>query len=653
MEFVQSSSPKKPGDYTRPDNNMGQRVSEFNQRSIVDEINRGMKRLTPTRPLDERQQPSPDDIRNVPGASRPHTPVDQGVVKMTGDSPPSAKKVTPKRRRSSSDEESPSKKHKKRGENPYSRAYSKPLGSVGGNLSFSSGAFEGIAEMPPPSVSRRAGALLNLLRNEDRVSFFMGEDALAKKSPGDPFYHLVAFNGHFKLTKDVLGTDLFNFLINEKVPKVEMGGKLMIQNVPQKILNALKTSENVEEVMRKLSFYRHGGKVGTEDGKEVDMYFELDLNRRKVGPSKKEDDELCAFRRRILGRGAYSIQVLAGALIDLNTLDSVSTAVKFFNLATSDQVQLFEQEVTLENVSGANRRLAKGAKFSRQYSSKGFAITVRGTQDKERFTKDGLNFEEIGALFTALYKYNHLGGRTNRDLKWQNVVFRKEQSRVIAEIIDRGLEVLQGDPMDYSMFVGTPFTMSPEVLGKYSPDITEIPDVDNENHKLGFDRVDVWALGGMLFRSISSLNGQQSKAYYNEYKAGGTFFEKWQRGPIPRAQLTRESLLMNVIEMSDIETNPILDSRELSDDSKTVLVMLAKMLSPQPKDRPSMSDIIEDSEFMSILQLPEKMRAVQSNILDLNRSLGGVFGTIPRFELPMRGRSKTICTKGEGPKVFW
>ena len=86
MEFVQSSSPKKPGDYTRPDNNMGQRVSEFNQRSIVDEINRGMKRLTPTRPLDERQQPSPDDIRNVPGASRPHTPVDQGVVKMTGDS---------------------------------------------------------------------------------------------------------------------------------------------------------------------------------------------------------------------------------------------------------------------------------------------------------------------------------------------------------------------------------------------------------------------------------------------------------------------------------------------------------------------------------------------------------------------------------------
>ena len=82
-----------------------------------------------------------------------------------------------------------------------------------------------------------------------------------KKSPGDPFYHLVAFNGHFKLTKDVLGTDLFNFLINEKVPKVEMGGKLMIQNVPQKILNALKTSENVEEVMRKLSFYRHGGKV--------------------------------------------------------------------------------------------------------------------------------------------------------------------------------------------------------------------------------------------------------------------------------------------------------------------------------------------------------------------------------------------------------
>ena len=108
---------------------------------------------------------------------------------------------------------------------------------------------------------------------------------------------------------------------------------------------------------------------------------------------------------------------------------------------------------------------------------------------------------------------------------------------------------------------------------------------------------------------------------------------------------------MNVIEMSDIETNPILDSRELSDDSKTVLVMLAKMLSPQPKDRPSMSDIIEDSEFMSILQLPEKMRAVQSNILDLNRSLGGVFGTIPRFELPMRGGPNHLHQRGR-PKVF-
>ena len=105
--------------------------------------------------------------------------------------------------------------------------------------------------------------------------------------------------------------------------------------------------------------------------------------------------------------------------------------------------------------------------------------------------------------------------------------------------------------------------------------------------------------------------------------------------------------------MSDIETNPILDSRELSDDSKTVLVMLAKMLSPQPKDRPSMSDIIEDSEFMSILQLPEKMRAVQSNILDLNRSLGGVFGTIPRFELPMwGGPKKPSAPKGKGPKFF-
>ena len=77
------------------------------------------------------------------------------------------------------------------------------------------------------------------------------------------------------------------------------------------------------------------------------------------------------------------------------------------------------------------------------------------------------------------------------------------------------------------------------------------------------------------------------------------------------------------------------------------------MLSPQPKDRPSMLDIIEDYEFMRILQSPEKMRTVQSNILDLNRSLGGVFGTIPRFEMPMRGGpKKPSAPKGQGPKFF-
>ena len=119
------------------------------------------------------------------------------------------------------------------------------------------------------------------------------------------------------------------------------------------------------------------------------MYFELDLNRRKVGPSKKEDDELCAFRRRILGRGAYSIQVLAGALIDLNTLDSVSTAVKFFNLATSDQVQLFEQEVTLENVSGANRRLAKEQSSADSIPQKGLLLRLEELKIKSVSPKMG------------------------------------------------------------------------------------------------------------------------------------------------------------------------------------------------------------------------------------------------------------------------
>lgn len=472
------------------------------------------------------------------------------------------------------------------------------------------------AKMPPNSDEPVSNMPLS---DAVRYEFQISEELLGKKAIDEEGYHILLIDGKTDLTRDSLGEEVFNqfsdmlhFLFDDpaEIPEIlqdldnvkiledlEKGNLPNDANTMLRLFTEYYGKGNLdlsyfEELLSCMQFFRHGGEFDNGDN----FYYELDINSNKSDQAKVDwkdgKSPLFQHRRKVLGAGSFSHQVQAAIILSDNK-EVIEVAVKNIKI-NDDNLGGFGDEARLPNVDGAANTEGALIKESKKYGQKGLILIERGNQDLDRWKQSGLNANELKGLFDALVVY-HQAGRVNRDLKPANLIVTFDGK---VKLIDRGLEE-RTDQLSTEL-VGTPNTIAPESVGKYKP---------------SGSAADVWAYGNMLFQfMIGSMPFEGNVPYYNYFEPDDDFINMLLDGPIEN--LKPHTLFLKLGTKMHIQTD-FNKYRNLLHDSKIMITQLSNILHPDPKERTTMHDLSENQEFMDILDSPDRMNRVQSNIAEV------------------------------------